>query len=274
MCISPINIPDENKVQRKFYCGVCPQCVKRRQMQWAFRLKQEQKVSLGSKFITCTYDDDHLTITEDGPTLVYGNHQAFMKRLRKANSEYNQKTGLENRPLRYYAVGEYGEKDQRPHFHYLLFNLQVSMSTLPVIQEIWQNGIVDIRPVITPRINYVVGYFQKQMHLKHNDRRLPTKPFMSRGLGDAYLTPATINYHRQHMDPFIKTHGNQRVPMPRFYKDKIFNYDELAEVNQKAQDFIDELDPQTDYEIVKSEEYKRALVKIDQRRALLRKTQI
>lgn len=63
-------------------------------------------------FITLTYSDEHLK----SPKLVYEDWQNFMKKLRK----------LQNDPMRVMVVGEYGEKNKRPHWHALVFNWQPS----------------------------------------------------------------------------------------------------------------------------------------------------
>ena len=97
-------------------CGRCINCLRRRQRDWTFRIKMEQKQYLrGSFFITLTYAPEHVPITNKGNrTLVKRDLQLFIKRLRKSLSA-NSST------LRYYACGEYGDKFNRPHYHAILF---------------------------------------------------------------------------------------------------------------------------------------------------------
>jgi len=60
-------------------------------------------------FLTLTYNDEHLP---EGGTLVKRDLQLFMKRLRK---EYGE-------GIRFFACGEYGDRNLRPHYHLILFN--------------------------------------------------------------------------------------------------------------------------------------------------------
>lgn len=55
--ISHVNVP----------CGKCVQCIKRRRMEWCFRMEQELKVSKCAYFVTFTYDSDNV------PWDTYGN---------------------------------------------------------------------------------------------------------------------------------------------------------------------------------------------------------
>ena len=83
-------------------CGKCAACLTNKRKEWTFRLNQELHVSSSSFFITLTYDDEHIPVTEEGlPTFSKRDIQLFIKRLRKNT----------NRKISYYIVSEYGEKD-------------------------------------------------------------------------------------------------------------------------------------------------------------------
>ena len=91
-----------------FPCGKCPPCQKRRISGWSFRLTKHGQVSNTSQFVTLTYDESNVTKSENGlQTIRKTDLQKFFKRLRKLNHE----------KISYYAVGEYGDKTQRPHYH-------------------------------------------------------------------------------------------------------------------------------------------------------------
>jgi len=64
-----------------------------------------------SSFLTLTYDDKNLPT--DG-SLDPNDHKEFVNKLKLRLYRRNKK-------MRYYMCGEYGEKLQRPHFHYLIF---------------------------------------------------------------------------------------------------------------------------------------------------------
>ena len=64
-----------------------------------------------SCFITLTYNDENLP---NPPVVSKREAQLFIKRLRKL---------LYPKLFRYYIVGEYGDKSNRPHYHALLFGV-------------------------------------------------------------------------------------------------------------------------------------------------------
>ena len=117
-------------------CGKCPECLANKRSQWSFRLSQELKYTeFNSFFITLTYDDLHLpfAIPEIGsnmvgsPTLVKSDLQLFFKRLRKKLATN----------IRYYAVGEYGSRTSRPHYHAIVFNIDLDM-----VNELLDKGCI------------------------------------------------------------------------------------------------------------------------------------
>ena len=71
-------------------------------------------------FTTFTYRDDALP--RNGG-LRYLDFQAFMHRLR-AKVNYKKKPE-ERKPVRFFCVGEYGSRSARPHYHAILFNLEL-----------------------------------------------------------------------------------------------------------------------------------------------------
>ena len=96
-----------------FPCGKCPPCLRRRVSGWSFRLVKQGEQACSALFVTLTYDDEKVPKTASGlMTLQKSDLQKFFKRLRKKTHE----------KISYYAVGEYGDKTQRPHYHIILFN--------------------------------------------------------------------------------------------------------------------------------------------------------
>jgi len=63
-----------------------------------------------NSYVTLTYNDEFVPM---GNSLVLRDLQLFMKKLRKAR---------EPSKVRFFAGGEYGESNGRPHYHLLLFN--------------------------------------------------------------------------------------------------------------------------------------------------------
>ena len=238
-CAHPLEVPNKTKdmydqnLMMNVPCGKCINCLKRRASDWSFRLQQEVKVSSSACFLTLTY--------ENPPTTDLGYHtlkkrdfQTFLKRLRKLvpikmvdNKNVNK--------LKYYACGEYGTKTQRPHYHAVLFNLPHSIISSPEqISDTWQNGHIHIANNNLKTINYVVGYMQKQGMVKINeqDNRKPEFSLMSKGLGNAYLTPQMIQYYRKRKLFCITKEEGHIISMPRYYKNIIYSKEELSELYQ------------------------------------------
>lgn len=242
-CLSPVIVKAKELYidgfnTQKFPCGRCPACIKKRASHWSFRLRQELKRSISAMFLTLTYADETVPYTEDGKqTLRYKDHQDFMKRLRKNVSL----THPSNPPLKYYAVGEYGEETQRPHFHSILFNVPHGVRhTEEVMNEIWQHGKTDIRKVEAGSIAYVCGYLNKELKLSKGDTRKPAKSFMSKGLGENYLTENIQHYYKKKLHPYLKIEDGLQISMPRYYKEKLYNFEEKAWVKHYAKEHIEE----------------------------------
>lgn len=200
-------------------CGRCAICKRTRINQWVFRLLQEDKHSTSSYFITLTYDTDHIPISENGfKTLQKSDYQKFMKRLRRRMPKHVR--------LKYYAVGEYGTKSDRPHYHAIIFNLPDPQ----IIEDAWTLGSIHFGTVSGNSIAYTAKYIDKDSRIpKHrNDDRVPEFSLMSKGLGKAYLTKAMTKYHKADLTRnYVVTDQRHKVPMPRYYKDKLFNDHEL-----------------------------------------------
>ena len=91
-------------------CKQCIGCRLENSRQWAVRAVHEARSSSSAYFVTCTFDDYHLPRDK---SLSKKFHQTFMKNLRR---EYGS-------GIRFLGCGEYGELHGRPHYHYILFNI-------------------------------------------------------------------------------------------------------------------------------------------------------
>lgn len=145
----------------------------------------ESKLWADNAFVTLTYDDEKMPRLEDGRGyLCVEEHQNFMKRIRKAFSEYSG-----GRKIRFYGVGEYGDTSWRPHFHYALFNFpncrcgQSRYSKLrkdccdicDMVRDTWGRGNILVAELNTNTAQYVCGYVTKKMTSK-DDLRLNGLP--------------------------------------------------------------------------------------------------
>jgi len=206
-------------------------------------------ISHSACFMTLTYG-----IAQDGKGNIFGEDpplsenglntldktdlQKFFKRLRKYE-KYHGNT----KPLKYYAVGEYGTKNHRPHYHIILFNLsrETMVQSHMVAKDIWQKGMVDVATCNMATINYVVGYvMQGVWEPGHElDDRAPHFSLMSKGLGANYLTDEIYDFHYDRMDTSVMHPSGFRIPLPRYFKDKIFSAEEKAElyeINQQVRE--------------------------------------
>lgn len=184
-------------------CGKCYGCKKKKSSEWSIRLQCELTTNPKALFCTFTYDNDHLLSVN----LDKSDYQNFMKRLR-----FN----LDGRPIKYYAVGEYGEQSFRKHFHAIIFG--IFYEDTQIINDSWQNGIVDIAPVEIGSINYTVGYIQKKLDLSDdyyiNLGFTPTFSLMSRGIGLEFVLK---NYDYLRQRKYIQI-GKNKYPLPRYFR--------------------------------------------------------
>lgn len=217
-----------------FPCGRCPPCRKRRTDGWVFRMLQEDKKHLFSHFITLTYDSDHLPISPNGlMTLDKSAFPAFMKRLRRILSVKYGSPSAGGPILKYYYCGEYGTRNHRPHYHAIVFgcpdpDLYAKAWALDGVQF----GKVDVGSVSGDSIAYTTAYACSSDHVKwgSNDDRVPEFACMSKGIGDNYITPATVSYHKADLNRnYLVKDGGFRIAMPRYYRQRIFNDDDLAD---------------------------------------------
>lgn len=212
-CINPITLKDDTVVP----CGYCGNCVRRKQQEWSIRIGIEEEHCFSSYFITLTYSNETLPMKDGVSQLCMADTQKFLKRLRKFQNK--QFDGLE--PIRYYLVGEYGEKYGRAHYHAIIFNLiPKSVSNL---EEIWGKGRVHIGRVTPASVNYVTSYVITRYHYPGREPPFSTmskKP----GLGYQYLTQSSINFHNYGQIDFLSRYGVKRA-LPRYYFDRLFDYE-------------------------------------------------
>lgn len=140
-----------------------------------------------------------------------------MKRIRQEHKKFS------NKQVRYYAVGEYGTKTGRPHYHALIFNLAEKVD----IQKFWYKGHIHIGQVNEASIAYCTKYV---IQYKDKEQRHINPPFalMSKrpAIGHQYLTTATKKWHKENQY-FHCNHYERKVNMPRYYRKKIFTDREL-----------------------------------------------
>lgn len=221
-----------------FPCGKCWGCRLDRSEAWAIRCVHEAQMHEHNSFITLTFDKDHLP--EDYSVNVR-TWQLFMKRLR-------QEVDV---PLRFFACGEYGSENLRPHYHALINGFDFAddrkhlydgeygpIYTSERLAKVWPYGSHEIGNVTFKSARYVAGYIYKKITgdpaASHYTRTHPDSGAVvtvepefcvqSRrpGIGSTWFD----KYHKDCFpSDFLVIEGRQ-VPVPRFYLHKL---DELEQ---------------------------------------------
>lgn len=206
-------------------CGRCILCRIQRAREWSTRLTHELCYWSDADFVTLTYDDDHLP---KDMSVHKDDAQRWVKRLRKA---------LEDRNVKYYLTGEYGDNFGRPHYHCILYGMDRSDKDKQIIRETWGNGLIHIGTVTYDSCRYVGDYVQKKLYglraNEYKDQGLE-QPFalMSQGLGKRW---AEDNVVQILTNQFITVHG-AKCAIPRYYL-KILGVDteQMTKSDEKRQ---------------------------------------
>lgn len=152
-------------------CGKCLECKETKRLDWSRRIILESMLHVDSCFITLTYDDKHLPI---GGVASKSDVQRFLKRLRHAPRDYR----VPSSDFRYFIVSEYGKKKGRPHYHGILFGVDIChpswlrrvaavrddmrpIYTSEVLARVWSNGFVSVDSVTPASVGYVCKYISK-----------------------------------------------------------------------------------------------------------------
>lgn len=270
-------------------CGKCIECRRSYVNQWCVRLMAEYNSpkTRCAYFLTVTYDDLHLydpvndLISPDGEyQLNYKHFQDFMKRLRKSYTyrAVNPKTGkmktyYDKVPkIKYFTVGEYGDKSDRPHFHAIIFNADQQN-----ICDTWDMGAPNFGEVNEKTIKYTLKYAMKKIGRVHKsdynkteETRTAEKALISNGLGIDFLTPETINYYNADITRNIRKAGGQIAAMPRYYKNKIYTdaqREARSRVNLTAMDRLSTPEALAERKAIAHHEYQKETAKQESRKA-------
>lgn len=221
-------------------CGKCPLCRAKKAKEWSFRAVAENTSSTSEPlFLTLTYNNDNLPSCG----IFKEEIQLFMKRLRR---NLDRRSIPHN--LRYVAVGEYGSKSQRPHYHMILWNFPDLFDTLHAklkfIEDSWRVptgqyestgkpitqsiGFAYCVPCSYGGINYVMKYLKKDAIIPFGKN--PTFFLSSRrngGIGSAYGRSLKDFYRKNPQcldisvrDPF--SNMILSIPLPNYYKNMFF----------------------------------------------------
>lgn len=130
-------------------CGQCRMCRTRRKQAWVGRLLLENRDHAEARFLTLTY-------AEEPGTLEYSDLQKFIKRYR-----------FHYGPCRFFAVGEYGSKTFRGHWHVLIFGHPPVVRGHWLENKAWTLGYTYDGNVTRASCGYVGGYVMKYHDRDH-----------------------------------------------------------------------------------------------------------
>lgn len=215
-----------------FPCGQCMPCRIAKKREWMHRIMLEAKLHADNAFVTLTYNDDH--VPRDG-SLVPRDLQLWLKVFRKK---------LLPNTVRYFAVGEYGDVNERPHYHIALFGYPPCArgrtalnragkccTVCDLLSDTWNKGRVFVGSLEPESAGYIAGYVTKKMTSMDDERlrgRHPEFARMSRrpGLGVGYMdeVASTIMEHgleTQEDVPTVLRHGSRLLPIGRSLRRKL-----------------------------------------------------
>lgn len=220
-CLKPITLHGQT-----YNCGNCINCRINKTSEWTVRLLFELDKWETASFVTLTYNDENLPSD-------FGLHpeelKAFHESLRYHLRDYDRK-------FKYYSVGEYGDKNFRPHYHCILFGLNPdpydkNNIDRQLIADSWKkcddfmwrwkpkHNAIDY--VTREDINYVTGYVQKKLNgdLAIQEYGDLQRPF-ARSSTKLGLDYALKNADRISQTGYISLNG-QKIGIPRYFREKL-----------------------------------------------------
>lgn len=196
----------------------------------------EAAVHPASSFITLTYKPEK---EPDGRTLQPSHLQLWLKRIRKLYSS----------PLRYYAVGEYGDRTERPHYHVALFGHDPRDSE--IVRRTWSDGFSYTGELTLHSAQYIAGYVTKKLTSPDDPRLNGRYPEFARmslrpGIGAPGLPAVAAALQNKHgwdeIDrtadvPGMLRHGGRTMPLGRYMRLRLrqeMNFTELTQSEEAA----------------------------------------
>lgn len=128
-------------------CGTCLPCRVNRRRLWTGRLLLEATSHQTWSWPTLTYDQNH-----NAGTLNPDHVAKWLKDLRRESGER----------IRYFYVGEYGDRTFRPHYHCVIYGL----SRIDLLARCWQHGHIYLGDPSPASIAYNCAHITKSVHHK------------------------------------------------------------------------------------------------------------
>lgn len=145
-------------------CGHCLGCRSDQARGWQIRIGHEAHMAPSTFMLTLTYEE----VPENG-SLDPEDLRLFWRRLRRRYED-----------VTYYACGEYGEENLRPHYHAIVFGPDffdrycvtyrngAPVWTSRILDNAWKLGRHEITGVNAAAARYVANYVQKKVRQRDN----------------------------------------------------------------------------------------------------------
>lgn len=209
-------------------CGQCVGCRLDYAKDWTTRMMCESLYHDKTMFLTLTYDDINVPHScyeemdtgeiKDILTLCPDDFVKFMKRLRYYYTKNE---------IRFYMCGEYGSKTLRPHYHAIVFGLDLDdlkplkqsgtgnqLFESELLNKAWKKGFINVAPATYETMSYTARYIMKKRKGKD-----------SAEYDQFNIVPEYVNMSRMPGIGFQYYQDN---------KEKIYKNDEIILVNGKT----------------------------------------
>ena len=202
-------------------CGKCVWCRRKRINSWFIRSLCEMECFNKNQFlyfITLTFSDQYLDV--DGYNQLQLSHiQKYIKRVR---AKFGWK-------FKYIAVGEYGSKSGRRHYHLLLYGIPfIDKYTKIKLSECWKYGFSYIKLSDPNSVYYVLKYSFK------NVMGLDNSYYSQLGFNIPFFTCSKgfgLNYYEKNKFDILKKgyikYKNRKYCIPRYFRKLMVFKDEI-----------------------------------------------
>lgn len=195
-------------------------------------------------FLTLTYDESNV------PEELRPRHlQLFFKRLRQAVRR--RVPGVLSRGdagFRYFACGEYGESNGRPHYHALLFNVDFddayavgkNLRESKCLLRLWPFGRHALGSCTGASANYIAQYSLKKQGRALDcdaDGVVRLAPFLRMSTNPAIGARWLFRY-LDDLKSGRLVHEGRQVPIPRYYRSQVATFFPVFAESLSAQSMI------------------------------------
>lgn len=231
----------------KVPCGQCLGCRLDYSRQWAIRCTLEAKQWEHNYFVTITYNEMHVPVNSHfvvdpvtgevvgenkSMTLMPDDLTNFIKRLRRNFQREKGHTGV-----RFFACGEYGPQNVRPHYHLILFNCPLD----DLILERYENGYAYYRSPFIEKAWSVLdedGQRHQIGFVQVTDFSYETAAYTARYMLKKHKGKDSCFYEERGLYPEFTRCSRRPGLAYQYYdenKDTVYAFDQLYFTNGKGQ---------------------------------------